>query len=157
MSVQVELTPGELRLAVVVGAERKLYGDRRRADGRASARPEHYVEDVTWDQEIEAAAAELAVCRWRGRFWLAATNGGKVVGDSGGFQVRWTEHELGHLLVYPEDEREDPFVLVVGRTPRLTIVGWIYGEQARREEWWRDKGVKSPSWWVPQSALERAK
>jgi hypothetical protein len=157
VSVQVELTPGELRAAVVIGAERKLFGDRRRLDGRASAREEHYVEPVTWDQEIEAAAAELAVCRWRGRYWLAATNGGKVAGDSGGFQVRWTAHELGHLIVYPEDDRDDPFVLVVGRTPRLYVVGWIYAEHARQERYWRDRGVKCPSWWVPQSALEQAR
>jgi len=153
--LRVELSADEILMAVVVAAQRKITSDRRRAAGSASRRPEHYEEQRTWDQEIESSMAEIAVARWRNRYWMGANfNGANSGTDAGNAQVRWTPHSNGHLIIYEEDAVDATFVLVTGRSPVMTIVGWGYASDFRTDNYWRTD-VKCPSWWVPQSNLRQ--
>lgn len=155
MSLSITLSADELLCAVVVAAQRKIASDRRRASGYESRRAEHYEEVRTWDQEIESSAAEMAVARWRNRYWMGSSFDSSTPGtDAGNAQVRWTEHRNGHLIVYEEDSEDAVFVLVTGRSPTFAIIGWTYGADARNPEFWRDD-VKCASWWVPQNALRQ--
>lgn len=156
--IEVELSSDEIWQSLVVAASRKIASDRRRSSDKASRRDEHYSETRTWDQEIESAAAELAVARWRNRYWWGACFRRKTAGsDAGSAQVRWTQHDTGHLILYEEDAASNVYVFVVGRTPTMKIVGWIYGHEARQQRYWRSTGVKCPSWWVPQSDLRQVR
>ena len=146
-------SPDEILAAVVVAAQRKITSDRRRANGNESRRAEHYEETRTWDQEIESTLAEVAVARWRNRYWMGSNFNGTHAGkDAGSSQVRWTPHDTGHLIIYQEDADDDPYVFVTGRSPTMLIVGWLYGHEAKLEQYWRTD-VKCPSWWVPQHDL----
>lgn len=152
--LRVELSADEILSAVVVAAQRKITSDRRRASGSESRRAEHYDEQRTWDQEIESSLAEMAVARWRNRYWMGSRFNGIDAGtDAGNAQVRWTAHSNGHLILYEEDSEEGIYVLVTGRSPSMTIVGWMYGQQAQQPQFWREEGVKCRSWWIPQGAL----
>lgn len=152
----VTLSKDEILAAVVVAASRKIASDARRASGADSRRAEHYEEIRTWDQEIESSAAEMAVARWRDRYWSGASFRLDTPGtDAGGAQVRWTQHESGHLILYPEDALDAVYVFVTGRSPTFRIAGWIRGHEGKNDRFWRDDGaVKCPSWWVPQTALK---
>ena len=153
--ITIELSADEILAACVVAAQRKITSDKRRLDGHDSRRAEHYLEQRTWDQEIESSMAEIAVARWRNRYWMGSHFNGHDSGtDAGGSQVRWTQHSSGHLIVYEEDDAEKPFVFVTGRSPRMTIVGWIYGHEAKQDKYWRED-VKCPSWWIPQNDLRQ--
>jgi hypothetical protein len=150
------LTSDEMLQGAVIAAQHKITSDRRRREGAASRRPEHYEEDRTWDQEIESTLAEIAVARWRNRYWSGSMFTGDSGSDVGDCQVRWTGYTRGHLVVYTEDNPAAPFVLVTGRSPSMNIIGWMPGVEARQDRFWRED-VKCPSWWVPQDAEELRK
>ncbi len=141
-------------MAAVIAARRKVTSDMRRERGDAPRGPEHYNERPSWDQEIECSLAEIAVSRWRNRYWNGAAFSLAGPGsDAGSAQVRWTEHASGHLIVYTEDKDDDPFVLVTGAGRIKRIVGWCWGREAKEDRFWRED-VRCPSWWVPQSYLK---
>ena len=124
--ISVELSADEIWQVVVVAASRKIASDRRRANGKDGRRPMHYDELIPWDQEIESAAAEMAVSKWRNRYWFGSAFKLETPGsDAGGAQVRWTRHETGHLILYEEDDRSHAYVLVTGKVPTMKVVGWI--------------------------------
>lgn len=150
--VVIEITPDELSMVAHVAGRRKVASDYRRACGRESRRPEHYQEDRTWDQEIGAGCAEVAVAKHYDKYWKGAEFNGSAGTDVGKWQVRWTPHMDGKLLIYKEDKDDQIFILVVGKPPRPTIVGWLFAKDAKLEEHWRND-VKCPCWWVPQDKL----
>jgi hypothetical protein len=104
-----------------------------------------------WGDTIHGCMAELAVCRAVNRAW---TPGGADVsrGEVGGrIEVRATEHQNGHLLVYPSDSDEAWFVLVIGHFPEFRIVGCIKAADAKRYP--LNAQSKPPCHWVPQADL----
>jgi hypothetical protein len=69
-------------------------------------------------------------------------------------EVRWTPREDGCLIVRRRDDERRRFVLVTGRIPSFTVVGWIAGHdgEARRVV---PRRCWSPAClFVPQEALE---
>jgi hypothetical protein len=45
--------------------------------------------------------------------------------------------------------------LVTGTGPEFLVHGWIYGRDAKKEEWYGDRGGRNaPCFWVPKSALK---
>jgi hypothetical protein len=153
--IEIVLSSDEILQAVLVATMRKITSDKRRGNGNGSRRPEHYEETRSWDQEIESCMAEIAVSRWRNRYWSGGHFNGRDAGrDAGNAQVRWTSHDGGHLIVYPEDGDDDAFVFVTGRSPSMRIVGWMYGREAKTDPYWRTD-VRCPSWWVPQNNLKQ--
>lgn len=108
-----------------------------------------------WAQAIQGQMAEHAISKALGIYPIASAAG--VRGDDpGGWDIRSTPWQNGHLIIngieLPEMDNTR-FILAVGHWPEFEIVGWIYGKDARRDEWWRGD-ERPPSWWVPQSALQ---
>jgi hypothetical protein len=107
-----------------------------------------------WAQAIQGQMAEHAVSKAVDAYPAASKNG--INGDDpAGLAIRSTPWANGHLVVnqseLPEADAKK-FVLVVGHWPEFKIAGWIYGRDAKRDEWWRPE-ERPASWWVPQSAL----
>lgn len=107
-----------------------------------------------WAQAIHGQMCEHAAAKVMDRYAIASVAG--IHGDDpGGVAIRGTPWNDGSLIV---NESEMPskgrttFVLVTGHWPQFNVVGWILGEDACRDEWWREN-EKPPSWWVPQSEL----
>lgn len=73
-----------------------------------------------------------------------------MIGD---VEVRTAPRDHHKLIVHFEETDDRKHVLVVGQRPQFTIVGWLRGREAARDEWiesWREGGH---SFFVPQSAL----
>ena len=105
-----------------------------------------------WADVIHGLMGEIALARTLNLPW---TPGGMFVscGDvANKLEVRATEYQSGHLLIYDSDPVESPFVLMIGHYPQFAIAGGIVGKNARCEEWWRPD-ADPPCWWVPQPAL----
>jgi hypothetical protein len=107
-----------------------------------------------WAQAIQGQMAEHAISKFLD-LYPVASKGGIHGDDPGGLAIRSTPWMNGHLIVneseLPEADTKK-FVLVVGHWPTFGIVGWTYGRDAKRDEWWRPH-ERPASWWVPQSAL----
>jgi hypothetical protein len=150
----VTLTPDELYQAAIVGVHRRItciFGRKKEQHYDASAGDE-------WATEIESCCAELAVSKYFNRYWAGGVfNGQRAASDVDGKQVRHSVHAGGHLIIYPEDKPTDAYFLVTGKAPVYVLRGWRRGAKViglgKEHEWWRTKNVRSPSWWVPQSAL----
>ena len=146
---EVRLTGNEVILAGLAGVLRRVE-DLGKGDkcGRDLTDPT----STGWSMEIEGACGELAVAKFTGRTWLGV---GIMRGDDvPGLQVRTTRHATGRLLVRHDDDDAATFVLVTGRTPVFVIRGWLYGWEAKRDEWWGTPNPNGPALFcVPQAAL----
>lgn len=146
----VELTPQEIRVAVIVGANRNVRAyerGRRHRYGADEARG--------WSMHTQGAAAEIAVAKAFNRYWTD-TPDPDYTGDVGPYHVRSTKHEEGGLLLHPDDPDDGVFVLVVGEIPVFRLAGWILGREGKRERFWLAGGPGGsgrPCFKVPQREL----
>lgn len=149
--VAITLTPEECRLAIVVGTERNLGNVLQGRQHR------HGYAGGGWSIHIEGAAAELAYSKFRDRYWTGALADSPVhTGDVGLVEIRSTARPDGALIIHRTDHDERPYVLVTGRMPTVRLVGWLYGAEAKRDEFWRtDTG--RPAFFAPQSELHHFK
>jgi hypothetical protein len=147
-AVVIRLSPWELEIAAAAGVRRRVGALSRSLEDRYGA-----VDGDSWGHDIEGAAAEMAVAKLLGRFYVPAlhvqANG---EGDVAQYQVRSTIHDHGCLLVKTGDADADVFILVTGRAPVLTVRGWIRAGEGKRSEWWREVRGRT-AFFVPQYAL----
>lgn len=145
--LQVRLTAEELQQVAFIGAQRRI---RALANGRVHRHG--YDGADNWSVHIEAAGAEMALAKARDRFW-ADSAAPDYHGDVGQrTQIRHTLRRNGSLIVHPDDPDDYALILVTGEAPDYLLPGWIWGREAKRDEWWRtDTG--RPAFFVPQAAL----
>lgn len=146
--VSVELTPPECLLAANVGLMRRLQaitGRRLPSYGYDNADP--------WQADIEGACGECVVAKYLRVFWNGSI-GDLDAADVGRVQVRTTRFDDGCLIVRLTDPSDSVFVLVVGQAPTYRIAGWIHATEAKRDEWFTDKGNgRVGAYFVPQGVL----
>jgi len=146
-AITIRLTWSEAELAAYAGIKRRLIA-------LCDARPDRhgYKQPDPWGEDIEAAGAELAVARATGLYWTAwARKPAHVVADVGdNIQVRRRAIPGGDLIVHPSDRDDHRFVLVYGKLPTFTIVGWLDGATAKADyEFGDPHGTGRPAHWVP--------
>lgn len=149
-TIAVRLAPDELRRAVVIGVERRLYALR---EGR---RPSSYgnPEGDRWGADIEGACAEAAVAKALNRYWSPAVGPvDRQSGDVGRLQVRGTKDHGNRLILHPDDADDVGYVLVTGTAPDYVLRGWIWGREGKDERYWCDPGTSRPAYFVPQERL----
>lgn len=150
---RVRLSPEEAFAATNAGLleiVRKVSRGRDIDHGGRSLRPMR----VRIADAIHGKMAEFAGARCLGRAW---TPGGADIstGDvDDRVEIRGTEHEHGHLLLYERDREiaHREFVLMVGNYPDFRLAGWIVGSEGMLDRFWHDD-ADPPCWWVSQSAL----
>jgi hypothetical protein len=140
-------------------------GQRRNKENRSVDRTDGKVLEDSLEIDVLGAEAELAVSRflnipWDGRFfrdaqWLKWRKGGHDVGP---IEVRATLHKTGRLIVHPKDDDDAPFILVrASRRPIFDIVGWQWGGECKKEEYWQDVGYGRPCFYLPNNKLRPVK
>lgn len=134
MATEVILAPHEMLLAANVGVMRQVQNLRK---GRKDS---YGFQGLGWEVHILGACAELAVAKLTGTFWNGAL-GNLSADDVGELQVRYTDKPNGRLIVHPKDQDDKKFVLVRGAPPKMLVVGWMYGRDAKKKEYWDD-----PTW-----------
>jgi hypothetical protein len=144
------LTQQEFRLASYAGIDRfarALFGGRKNNYGLGHN---------AFDAHVIGAYGEIAVARATDHYWMA--DRGKPdhgAPDVGPYHVRTAPVPDRCLLLHKEDQDDEPFVLVVlHELPLLQIVGWCNGSDGKLSKYWREKNVREPCYFVPQSALQ---
>jgi hypothetical protein len=94
----------------------------------------------------------MAFAKWAGMYW-AGNLGNLGADDVGAVQVRTRSRHDYDLILHPSDPDERAFVLVTGVAPEFHIVGWIWGREGKRPEYWDDPARGRPAFFVPQRAL----
>ena len=124
------LTPDQVAMVAhhaITRRYRRLCGDHR--DNKQQNTP------FSWDKEIEAAAAEYWYSCLTNKVWtgVRASNQSDVEGD----EVRWTGRDHGNLLLYNSDSPSRRYILIGGAAPKFFIVGWAYGAEGMKQEYFR--------------------
>lgn len=146
MASDVVLERHEIEMVAAVGVRRRCASLDRLADRHG------YNGENAWEQDIQAAAAELAVAKVINRYWDGSFDTYKR-GDVGSLQVRSTKRPDGSLIVRPDDPDDAVYFLVVGEIPEFTVIGWIKGQDAKQERYERAPGGRPPAFFVPQDDL----
>lgn len=148
MSQEIILTWAEVEIAARVGLERQI------ASMRNSLRDKHGYEGSGWNIHIEGAAGEMALAKMLDRYWDGSVGAFKKGGDVGKIQVRTRSQPDYDLIVRDDDADDSWFVLVLGRIPHFTVVGYIKGADAKLPEFLQDYGGRPPAYFVPQQSLK---
>jgi hypothetical protein len=131
-------------------------GRRRQGNAVAKEIPDRYgFEGNGLRIHQQGCLAELAVARWLGSEWVDfATDFKRLRSDVGGLQVRSTEVSYGRMLLHPGDPDDQAFILArTHREPTIYLVGWMFGKEAKRDEWWGELKPGRPCYIVNNGAL----
>lgn len=109
--------------------------------------------EALWQYHIEGACGEIVFCKWRGIYWPADMDFNP--GDAGRVGVRTRSRMDYELRLFPSDEDDRPYVLILGNAPTYTLKGWIWGREGKLQKYWGNPtgNDREPAFWVPHSAL----
>lgn len=138
----VTLTDEEIFLAMTHAVVR--HTNRIRAGSKPVNKQERSLE-----ADAIGAVAELAVAKALNKFFPA----GFRKTDVGEYEVRATKHRNGSLIVRECDSSAKRYVLAIVDLPRVTIAGYIWGWDAKKESYFRAPNGLPGAYFVPQSAL----
>jgi hypothetical protein len=145
--IVVRLTFRELQDAGYRGVDRQVYNVMGRTQPRYGASKKN-----AWEKNIEGTQGEKAVAKHYGIPWDGALGDYKAQ-DVGPLQVRATRRPDGCLLLHPEDDDADCFILaIIVSDGVVRLAGAISGRDGKRPQFWRE-GIERPAYFVPQSAL----
>lgn len=143
--MKVRLSTYEVMVAAEVGKMRTV------SSMKADYPNRHGMPERDWDADIEGAAGEMVVARAFGLYWDCSVNTFKRADLPFRIQVRTTAQKS--LIVRPDDDDEDVFVLVRGRSPEFEVAGWMLGRDAKRDCWSQAPNGRPAAWFVPPDAL----
>lgn len=144
--MDVTLAWHEVMTASLVGVMRQVASLKDRRNHIAG------MDAIGWTEHIEGACGEAAVAKAVGVYWSSHVN--NFTGDDlPGMQIRTRRRHDWDLIVRPSDDDHARWVLVTGKCPAYRVRGWIFGRDAKREEWLRDHGDRPPAYFVPAAAL----
>lgn len=147
MSRRVKLTGYEMTIAAVAGCIRHI------ASLQAGRKDKHGAEPNGWQLHIEGALGELAAAKATGAYWSGSVNTFKDADLGRNVQVRTRSLHHYELLVRDCDGDDDVFILVTGVAPNYVVHGWLYGREAKREDWLAGHGGREPAYFAPHQAL----
>lgn len=147
----VTLTPWEYKYCMDVAAVRMATSNGA-GWNHASTYQRTYLKRT--EEEVVGACGEMVVAKALDCYWIPSVNTFHVESDlRRDVEVRATAGTSNRLIVRANDPDDRMYVLVVGEPPTMTVVGWIYGHEAKRDEWRDNPHGHRPAWFVPQSAL----
>lgn len=144
----ITLTKAELYMGAVIGSLRRI------ASLQNGNNPNRHAQKSDWATDIDGAHAEQALSKYLGIYWFPGINTFKAPDLINGLQVRSTNHANGHLIIRPNDDDYQTFVLVVCQTPIYRLMGSLMAIEAKTAEYFHKGEVgEADCWWVPQGAL----
>lgn len=144
----ISLTWQEQLFAAQAGVMRRMS-----AICRNRSEPHQTPKTDLWGIDIESCGAEAAVAKSLGKYWVAVVDNTEALdGDVSGVEVRSTVLKNGRLIVHNRDRDDAPFVLVRGSFPNYEIAGWMFGRDAKQDQY-IFSGDGRPAFFVPASDL----
>lgn len=147
--IVIRLRWSEIILAGQVGVMRNVYAMKNKLTAGAPGQPSD-----GWSADIEGAAGELAVAKWRGTYWNG-TIGETDRPDVGPYEVRTnTSRRLDDMIVRAKDSEDKIYISVLSFLPDFHLIGWQHGKNCKLPEYLRDGSPgRPPCYFVPRSAL----
>jgi hypothetical protein len=72
-------------------------------------------------------------------YWSGTVGTISAGADVGGcYQVRCTDRTNGKLIAHHDDNDDQPFIFARVLLPEVHLVGWLWGAEAKRQEFWRE-------------------
>jgi hypothetical protein len=109
------------------------------------------------DIHILGAAGELAAAKALGMFWPGHVNQYKSVADIlPNVEVRHRTKPEYDLIVREDDDPSRIYVMTQAEKldlPKIEVVGWIKGADAKKPEWLQHHGGWKPAYFVPRCFL----
>lgn len=151
MAVEITLTPWEFKFCAEVASARMATSNDAGWNHASTYRRDH-LQRMT--EEIVGACGEMAAAKALNVFWSPSVNTFHRSSDlPGGIEVRSTT-EIANSLIVRDNDRDDwAYILVVGNPPIMTVVGWLFGYEAKSEKFLRNPHNNRPAWFVPQPEL----
>lgn len=147
-ALRVRLTPTELLIADLVGAARRVQSMQRGHAMTYGCQPQNLL-----NTNLGGAEGEIATAKGLGIYWQAIV-GNPDAPDVGPYEVRTnTSQRWDDTLMHPRDKDDRAYIGVLAFPPDFEIMGWIWGWEAKRQEWWRDGEKGRPAFFVPRPAL----
>jgi hypothetical protein len=148
--VKLRLDADELRLLDWCGELRQAQAAPARARG---CRDNYgYTGDPT-AIHVLGATAEYAVARSLNLFWTPIDGRRGSYGDVCHLEVRGTTHPNGRLIVHDDDPDDRPYVLVRVLLPVCDVIGWAWGADCKRTEYWPGPYPERPAYYLPNEQL----
>lgn len=147
MAIKIKLNKSEMFQAALVGVMRQidnLFVGRKDAYGAGKKNG--------WDMHIQGASGEMAFAKYRDKYWTGNL-GDLKADDVGKTQVRTTASSYKKLILHNRDPDDRAFVLVAGIAPSFEILGWIWGKDGKKREYWADPVGGRPAYFVPKEVL----
>jgi hypothetical protein len=97
----------------------------------------------------------MAVAKHLNLYWPPAGGQLGMVDVGSAIQVR-TRTKIGDdLAILPDDDPALPYVLVIDQCPVMRLVGWLPGQDGKREEWFHAnfRPGSAGIYFVPQRVL----
>lgn len=76
----------------------------------------------------------------------------EILDDVAGKQIRSTTHINGRLILHPDDDDNQVFVLAIDRCPKYDFIGEIQAGMGKRPEFWPGPYDNRPAFFVPRNA-----
>jgi hypothetical protein len=130
-------------------------GETRQRDAVArKLKPKYGMTSDPLQAHIDGARGEYAFCKAWNIHWPATVNNfsGADVGDK--VQIRTRMNNRYELYVRPLDNEKHIWVLMRANPPHYEYVGWMYGRDAKKDEWLKTHGNRPPAHFVPNEELE---
>ena len=150
--MEIILTENELFQAAIIGIQRRLESLRNHRVGKAGQPT-----DQLWRDNIEGACGEAAVSKALNTFWLGEWDVFKTRKDvAKKYEVRTSAYASAHLILFPDDFDDTPYILVTGSAPNYKMAGWLLGSDGKKNQYWGTRAGRS-SYWIPQTNLHSMK
>ena len=154
--VAVELTIEEYRAAAKIGFMRRFCAKSRNYRALIAGGD---IDVATCWANVLGAISEFALSKYTGGYWHATIGQQKSETEPDvepDYQARCRDHHGGKLVVRPRDRDSQRFVMLTSDDNGLTwyIRGWVFGFEAKRDEYLADPGgIGKPAWFVPFDKL----
>lgn len=150
MTIQINLSPGDVAWAMHEGVSRFNYNRAVGNDASRGAAPT-WVEQVA--HEVSGCLGEIAIGRWLDKFPFSLFADRKE-GDVGPFEVRTTAYSTGKLLLGKTDNPERKYLLVTLPTHYTAVIhGWLWGYEGMVDEFY-NTNMRIPCYAVEQKHLK---
>jgi len=146
--IEVELNWVELWLASEIGKLRQFESLRK-------GLPDKYgFEGAGWNLHILGASGEMAAAKALGIYYGGSVNTFRTQADVGSLEIRTRSKDSYELLVRPDDKDQAIYVHVTGSNTKFKVHGWLFGKEAKEEQYLQTHGGRDPAYFVPFSALK---